>query len=26
VLYACGIGVFLLLISRPLARLMGNVR
>jgi POT family proton-dependent oligopeptide transporter len=26
VLYACGIGVVLLLLSRPLARLMGNVR
>jgi proton-dependent oligopeptide transporter, POT family len=26
VFYACGIGVVLLLISRPLARLMGNVR
>ena len=26
VLYACGIGIVLLLISRPLARLMGNVR
>jgi POT family proton-dependent oligopeptide transporter len=26
VLYACGIGSVLLLISRPLARLMGNVR
>ena len=26
VLYACGLGVVLLLLSRPLARLMGNVR
>ena len=26
VLYGCGVGVVLLLLSRPLARLMGNVR
>jgi POT family proton-dependent oligopeptide transporter len=26
VLYGCGVGIVLLLLSRPLARLMGNVR
>jgi hypothetical protein len=26
VLFACSVGVVLLLLSRPLARLMGNVR